>query len=73
MAIEAGGKVGIFPADAKTLEYAAAHGRKGDVALTADPGAVYERTVTIDATGMEPGKTLVGCKKMGDLVVERLA
>ena len=54
MAIEAGGKVGLFPADAKALAYAAAHGRSGDVALEADPGAIYERTVTIDADGMEP-------------------
>jgi len=54
MAIEAGGKVGLFPADAKALAYAAAHGRSGDVALEADPGATYERTVTIDADGMEP-------------------
>jgi len=53
MAIEAGGKVGLFPVDAKTLAYTTAHGRTGDVALAADPGATYERIVTIDATGME--------------------
>ena len=38
--------------DAKTLAYTTAHGRTGDVALAADPGATYERIVTIDATGM---------------------
>ncbi|WP_300160469.1 3-isopropylmalate dehydratase large subunit, partial [Solidesulfovibrio sp.] len=65
MAIEAGGKVGLFPADAKTLEYAAAHGRKGDVALAADPGAVYERVVVIDATGMEPQ---IACPHLPDNV-----
>jgi 3-isopropylmalate/(R)-2-methylmalate dehydratase large subunit len=65
MAIEAGGKVGLFPADAKALEYAAAHGRKGDVALTADPGATYERVVTIDATGMEPQ---IACPHLPDNV-----
>jgi len=54
MAIEAGGKVGLFPADAKALAYAAAHGRTGDEALEADPGAHYERVVTINADGMEP-------------------
>jgi len=53
MAIEAGGKVGLFVADAKTLDFAAKAGRTGDVPLAADPGATYERTVTIDATGME--------------------
>lgn len=65
MAIEAGGKVGLFPADAKALEYAAAHGRKGDVALAADPGATYERVVTIDATGMEPQ---IACPHLPDNV-----
>ena len=65
MAIEAGGKVGLFPVDAKTLEYAAAHGRKGDVALAADAGATYERVVTIDATGMEPQ---IACPHLPDNV-----
>ncbi|WP_428566841.1 MAG: 3-isopropylmalate dehydratase large subunit [Solidesulfovibrio sp. DCME] len=65
MAIEAGGKVGLFPADAKALEYAAAHGRTGDVALSADPGASYERVVTIDATGMEPQ---IACPHLPDNV-----
>ena len=54
MAIEAGGKVGLFAADAKALEYAAAHGRTGDEAIAADAGATYERVVTINADGMEP-------------------
>ena len=53
MAIEAGGKVGLFAADAKTLDFAAKAGRKGDKPLAADPGATYERVVTIDASGME--------------------
>ena len=65
MAIEAGGKVGLFPADAKTLEYAKAHGRTGDVLLAADPDAVYERTVTIDATGME---VQIACPHLPDNV-----
>lgn len=54
MAIEAGGKVGLFEADARTLAYAAAAGRAGDAALAPDPGAAYERTVRLDVTGMEP-------------------
>ncbi len=65
MAIEAGGKVGLFPADAKTLEYAKAHGREGDAPLAADPDAAYERTVTIDATGMEPQ---IACPHLPDNV-----
>jgi 3-isopropylmalate/(R)-2-methylmalate dehydratase large subunit len=54
MAIEAGGKVGLFAADDRTLAYAAAAGRAGDAALAPDPGAAYERTVRLDVTGMEP-------------------
>ena len=54
MAIEAGGKVGLFAADAKTLAYAKAAGRTGDEAIAADAGAEYERVVTIDVNGMEP-------------------
>jgi len=54
MAIEAGGKAGLFPADAKTLAYTKAAGRAGDQMLAADAGATYERVVKIDVTGMEP-------------------
>ncbi|WP_320170763.1 3-isopropylmalate dehydratase large subunit [Maridesulfovibrio sp.] len=54
MAIEAGGKVGLFPVDAKTLEYCKAAGRTGDVELRPDEGATYERVVKIDVTGMKP-------------------
>ncbi|NMC49314.1 MAG: 3-isopropylmalate dehydratase large subunit, partial [Desulfovibrio sp.] len=51
MAIEAGGKVGIFAADDTTAVYASAHGRQNVPLLAADPGATYEREVVIDATG----------------------
>ena len=54
MAIEAGGKVGLFPVDAKTLEYTAKAGRFGDQALAPDSGAEYERVVDIDVSGMAP-------------------
>jgi 3-isopropylmalate/(R)-2-methylmalate dehydratase large subunit len=54
MAIEAGAKVGLFPADAKTLEYAKAAGRSGDVAWAADPGAEYGRILDIDVAAMSP-------------------
>ncbi|WP_461210145.1 3-isopropylmalate dehydratase large subunit [Desulfocurvus sp. DL9XJH121] len=54
MAIEAGGKCGLFAADAKTLEYAKKAGRTGDEAIAADPGAAYDRVVRMDISGMEP-------------------
>lgn len=54
MAIEAGGKVGLFAVDAKTRAYCAEHKRPGLTQdLAADPGAVYERVVNIDVTGKE--------------------
>ena len=55
MAIEAGGKAGLFAVDAQTRAYCAEHGRPGlDMALAADADAVYERVVDIDVTGREP-------------------
>ncbi|WP_319759419.1 3-isopropylmalate dehydratase large subunit [Maridesulfovibrio sp.] len=65
MAIEAGGKVGLFPVDAKTLEYCKAAGRTGDVELRADEGANYERVVKIDVTGMKPQ---IACPHLPDNV-----
>jgi 3-isopropylmalate/(R)-2-methylmalate dehydratase large subunit len=54
MAIEAGGKVGLFPVDEKALEYARACGRRGDEVLAPDADAEYERTVRFDVSGFEP-------------------
>ena len=54
MAIEAGGKVGLFPSDQTTLDYLQAHGRSGDTFLEADEGAGYERRVAIDAASLQP-------------------
>ena len=54
MAIEAGGKNGIFPVDEKTMEYI--NGRVGRPceAFEADPDAVYTREVVIDLDKLEP-------------------
>ncbi|NJB67324.1 3-isopropylmalate/(R)-2-methylmalate dehydratase large subunit [Desulfobaculum xiamenense] len=65
MAIEAGGKVGLFPVDAKTIAYAEAAGRSGCEEMVPDPGAHYERVVDIDVTGMEPQ---VACPHLPDNV-----
>lgn len=54
MAIEAGGKVGLFPVDAKTIAYAKAAGRPEPEAMAPDEGATYERIVNIDVTDMQP-------------------
>ena len=54
MAIEAGGKNGIFPVDEKTVEYLKAHGSKPYSVYEADEDAVYEREITIDLSSLEP-------------------
>jgi len=55
MAIEAGAKAGLFPSDETTREYLREQGREDDYKpLTPDADAVYERTVEIDASRLEP-------------------
>ncbi len=54
MAIEAGGKNGIFPVDKKTVEYLKAHGAKPWTVFEADPDAVYEKEYTIDLSKLRP-------------------
>jgi len=55
MAVEAGAKVGLFPSDETTRQYLESRGR-GNLfrSFRPDPDAEYERTVEIDATGIEP-------------------
>ncbi|KAF0233978.1 MAG: 3-isopropylmalate/(R)-2-methylmalate dehydratase large [Desulfovibrionaceae bacterium] len=65
MAIEAGGKAGLFPVDAKTLAYAKAAGRTGDVEMVADEGAHYERELVIDCSTLTPR---VACPHLPDNV-----
>jgi 3-isopropylmalate/(R)-2-methylmalate dehydratase large subunit len=48
MAIEAGGKNGIFPVDDKTLEYIKEHSKKPYEIFEADEDAVYEKTYRVD-------------------------
>lgn len=54
MAIEAGGKNGIFPVDEKTLAYEKEHGAKSGTAYEADPDAVYTKTLDIDLSQITP-------------------
>ncbi|MQN00771.1 MAG: 3-isopropylmalate dehydratase large subunit [Lachnospiraceae bacterium] len=54
MAIEAGGKNGIFPVDDKTLEYIKEHNAKEPVVYEADPDAEYTKTITIDLSKLRP-------------------
>ncbi|GHU73980.1 3-isopropylmalate dehydratase large subunit [Clostridia bacterium] len=54
MAIEAGGKNGIFPVDEKTEEYIKAHGDKPFEVFTADADAEYSETINIDLSALKP-------------------
>ena len=54
MAIEAGGKNGIFPVDEKTMEYINGRVNRPCEAFQADPDAVYDSEVVIDLDTLEP-------------------
>ena len=65
MAIEAGGKAGLFAVDAKTLAYTKAAGRTQDKLLAADPGATYEQHLFLNVADMEP---LIACPHLPENV-----
>ncbi len=54
MAIEAGGKNGIFPVDDVTMEYVRGKFKREPAVFEADPDAEYERCVSIDLSELEP-------------------
>ena len=58
MAIEAGGKNGIFPVDEKTVEYVTGRVGRPWTAYEADPDAEYESEVVIDLDALEPTVSL---------------
>ena len=58
MAIEAGAKNGVFPADEKCLAYVDQRVSRPYQIFEADPDAVYERTVVIDLNTLEPTVSL---------------
>ncbi len=54
MAIEAGGKNGIFPVDNLTLQYMKEHSMKEPVIYEADEDAQYDEVITIDLSTLRP-------------------
>lgn len=54
MAIEAGGKNGIFPVDSITEAYLAGRVKRAYEVVCADPDAVYERTIEMNLRELEP-------------------
>ena len=58
MAIEAGGKSGIFPVDEKTMEYVTGRVKRPIKVYEADEDAEYEREVVIDLSSLKPTVSL---------------
>ena len=54
MAIEAGGKNGIFPVDEKAIAYMKEHSTKQYTIYEADPDAEYDEEYTIDLSALKP-------------------
>lgn len=54
MAIEAGGKNGIFPVDEKAVSYMKEHSSRSYTIYEADPDAVYDEEYTIDLSTLRP-------------------
>ena len=55
MAVEAGAKVGLFPADKVTLDFLIEHGRDDNYKqLYPDAGANYERVIPVNLDQLEP-------------------
>lgn len=54
MAIEAGGKNGIFPVDKKTIEYLREHGKKKWKVYEADEDAEYDEVYEIELSSLRP-------------------
>ncbi len=54
MAIEAGGKNGIFPVDELAVEYMKEHSKRDFKVYEADPDAEYEAVYTVDLSALKP-------------------
>ncbi len=54
MAIEAGGKNGIFPVDEKAIAYMKEHSSREFKVYEADEDAAYDETYTIDLSALKP-------------------
>ena len=54
MAIEAGGKNGIFPVDDITLDYIKEHSNRSPKIFEADEDAVYDEIIDIDLSALRP-------------------
>ncbi|MCR5282423.1 MAG: 3-isopropylmalate dehydratase large subunit [Lachnospiraceae bacterium] len=82
MAIEAGGKNGIFPVDEKTIEYLKEHATREYIVYEADEDAVYDEEYVIDLSTLEPTvsfphlpentHTISEIEAMDDIVIDQV-
>ncbi len=82
MAIEAGGKNGIFPVDDLAKEYMKEHSTRSYKVYEADADAVYDEEYTIDLSTLRPTvafphlpentHTIDEIKKMDDIVIDQV-
>lgn len=54
MAIEGGGKAGIFAADEKTLDFVTRHGGRPGVVYQSDPDAEFSQVIEFEVSRLEP-------------------
>jgi 3-isopropylmalate/(R)-2-methylmalate dehydratase large subunit len=78
MAIEAGGKAGLFAFDSITKEYVEGRAKRAYQAYSSDPDAQYERTIEIDVNNLAPQVALphlpenaVAANQVGDVPVDQ--
>ncbi len=82
MAIEAGGKNGIFPVDELTRSYLEEHAARGYEIFEADEDAVYDEEYTIDLSTLRPTvsfphlpentHTIDEIREMDDIVIDQV-
>lgn len=79
MAIEAGGKNGIFPVDETALAYLAGRVSRPYQAVSADEDAVYASTIEIDLAELEPVVALPHlpenvrlARELGDITIDQV-
>lgn len=79
MAIEAGGKNGIFRVDEKTMVYMKAHSKKPHRVFESDPDAKYRQVFEIDASRIELNvacpslpSNVKNVRELGDITIDQV-
>ncbi|MDR2522923.1 MAG: 3-isopropylmalate dehydratase large subunit [Synergistaceae bacterium] len=79
MAVEAGGKTGLFIPDEGTLAYVKARAKRKYSPMLPDEGAVYAKSITIDLDRLEPvvalphlPENVKPAKECGDMAIDQV-